>query len=122
MGGECASQRADSSPRPLLSTWKRDGLCSIVSCVSCTVFATQVLLADGFRTHTGQPCVSSPHHTAVFVTLCSCAGCLLLRPRPGDAWVDCRSVGPSGRPIPGEVGAVDATALRWVSSGDLQGD
>jgi hypothetical protein len=42
------------------------------------------------------------------------AGCLLLRGRPGEAWVDCRAVGPSGRPIPGEVGAVDGTALRWV--------
>jgi hypothetical protein len=28
--------------------------------------------------------------------------------------VDCRAVGSSGRPIPGEVGAVDGTALRWA--------
>jgi hypothetical protein len=70
------------------------------------------LSADGFLNT--QPMRDSiAGHTAVFVPLCCCAGCLLLRPRPGDAWVDCRSVGPSGRPIPGEVGAVDATALRW---------
>lgn len=40
------------------------------------------------------------------------AGRLLLRPRPGEAWADCSLTGPGGRPIPGDVGAVEAMSLR----------
>ncbi|KAF8066174.1 SPO11-2 [Scenedesmus sp. PABB004] len=45
------------------------------------------------------------------------AGRLLLRPRPGEPWQDCSLVGPAGRAIPGEVGAIDAMALRRVPAG-----
>lgn len=40
------------------------------------------------------------------------AGLLLLRARPGEAWQDCSLTGPSGRAIPGEVGAVQAMQMR----------
>lgn len=59
--------------------------------------------------------LTPPHNSTPPQTRPS-TGCLLLRPGPGEAWVDCRSVGSSGRPIPGEVGAVDATAFRCVRS------